>query len=232
MAQAPILLLTRPRAQALAFGDACRTAGFLGEILISPVLSIVPLPFGAVPDPATLLLFTSLNGVEQAVAQADLRGFDALAVGDRTAAAARASGMTCGSAAGTVEDLFRHALDRPAAPMLHLRGRHATGDLAARLRAAGRQADDRAVYDQRDCPLNDAAWRALTGAAPVILPLFSPRSATLLARQAEKATAPLHPVAISAAAARAWHGASSPRIAGHPDADAMLRLIVAMGREP
>lgn len=60
------------------------------------------------------------------------------------------------------------------------------------------------VYDQLSQPLSDAARQALAGMAPVILPLFSPRSARILSEQVTQARAPLWLVPISPAAAARW----------------------------
>ena len=67
------------------------------------------------------------------------------------------------------------------------------------------------------------------GAATVILPLFSPRSARLAAAAVEGASAPLQPVAISPAAGAAWAGArpEPARIALRPDAAAILDAVRA-----
>lgn len=87
---------------------------------------------------------------------------------------------------------------------MHLHGEHTRGDVAARLRAAGLAVEARMVYRQVELPLSDTAHALLQGEAPVILPLFSPRSARLLAGQIEPPRAPCRIVAISTATAQAW----------------------------
>lgn len=224
MGTTPILLLTRPKGQSDSFAQACREAGFKGDIVISPILEIVGRPLAARPAPGTTLIFTSANGVHHGAVQADLRGFHAFAVGDTTAQAAQAAGMICISAGGDVEALLA-ALQGHDGPLLHLRGAHAAGDLVRRLRAKGRVADEAVVYDQRPCALSPPALARLGGTHPVIVPLFSPRSAQLMRTAALGATAPLHPIAISTAAASAWGQSDSITLAASPDAAAMLRAI-------
>ena len=73
----------------------------------------------------------------------------------------------------------------------------------------------------------------LAGAAPVILPLFSPRSARLAADAVAGASARLLPVAISDAAAAAW-AATRPepsRVALRPEVAAMLAEVAAVAAE-
>ena len=110
---------------------------------------------------------------------------------------------------------------------LHLRGTR----VAAELPVPGI-----VVYDQQALTLSAEAVAVLAGAAPVVLPLFSPRSAALAATAAV-GTAPLWIVPISAAAGAAWDRARpghAPRLAGRltaarPDAaairDAVARLV-------
>jgi len=222
----PILLLIRPEAQSRAFAEACHGAGFAGEIVISPILDIVRRALAAPPMPGTTLIFTSANGVRQATGQADLAGFRAVAVGDRTAQAAREAGLTCTSAGGDVDSLLA-LLSGTRTPLLHLHGAHSTGDLAVRLRAAGCVADEAVVYDQIARPLSDAARKRLGGEGAVIVPLFSPRSARLLGTACAEVTAPLYPIAISAAAAEGWTGPGQPQVAAHPDGAQMLRAVLA-----
>ena len=87
------------------------------------------------------------------------------------------------------------------------------------------------VYDQLPQPLNEPALKALAGRAPVILPLFSPRSAGLLSEQAMDARAPLWLVPISPAAAARWQaGQARMLVADTPDAGGILRAIGALSK--
>jgi uroporphyrinogen-III synthase len=183
-----------------------------------------------VPDGAQLA-FTSENAVAVAAPQLGGTGRRAWCVGDRTAAAARAAGFDAVSAGGDAAALAALiARSAPAGEVLHLSGRHQRGDLVARLASAGRAARRLAVYDQAARPLSTAARAALAGAAPVLAPLFSPRSAALFSDAvADGARAPLLVAALSPAVAAAWAGPAHARleVAERPDAEA---LLAAMGR--
>jgi len=177
-----------------------------------------------------VLILTSETGVEAAVRLRDA-GWSlpeaALCVGDHTAAVARAAGFVAESAQGDAETLIAKVLaGEETGPFLHLRGREARGDIAPRLAAKGRKAEAVVVYEQVAEPLTEAAVRLLGGGGPVIVPVFSPRSAVLLAEQGPFA-ARLWVVAISRAAAEAGErlGAERLIVADRPDSAAMLEAI-------
>jgi hypothetical protein len=87
--------------------------------------------------------------------------------------------------AGACADALVARLGGTARPALvHLRGRHQRGDVAERL---GPRATIRAahvVYDQVALPARRGLCRG-AGARPLIVPLFSPRSADLFAEAAQ-----------------------------------------------
>ncbi|MEH7827716.1 uroporphyrinogen-III synthase [Gemmobacter denitrificans] len=231
--RAPVVILTRPAAQSARF-----TADLLARwpglrVITSPVIAPEFLPLADLP-PVSAVIFTSETGVAaMAQRRADLPD-RAYCVGARTAAAAQAAGFDTRSADGDAEALFRLIVThepRPG-PLLHLCGEDRRGDLAERLTHAGYQAGAQVVYAQRALPLGPQARAALAGADPVLLPVFSPRSARILAQelQAPAPRAPYGIAAISAAAAAPF--ASLPpnrlKIAERPDAAAMLDACVAV----
>ncbi|MBJ3761510.1 uroporphyrinogen-III synthase [Maribius pontilimi] len=201
-----------------------RAAGFAGPILFSPVLRIVPVAPGDLPEGT--LVFTSRHAVLRATALG-LADRPAVAVGDATARSARLRGFACdvgpGDAAGLVDFLLR----RTTGPLLHLRGRHVTFDLTLAPRQAGRAAADRVVYDQLDQPLTEAARRMLTEQS-CLLPLYSPRSARLVAGQLDPARARPTVIAISKAVAEAWPLPGPLHIAQVPNAAGMIARIGAL----
>jgi uroporphyrinogen-III synthase len=82
------------------------------------------------------------------------------------------------------------------------------------------------AYDQIARPLSAPARAALDAGAPIILPVFSPRSSRLLAHEAAQAQAPLDLIAISAAAAAPWKDRPvSIAIAAAPDSAAMEEAV-------
>jgi uroporphyrinogen-III synthase len=230
---APTLLLTRPAAQARRFAhEAQARLGPFAQVIVSPLMEIVPTePFPAVPEEAELA-FTSENAVAVAAPRLGATGRRAWCVGDRTAAAARAAGFDAVSAGGDAAALAALiARAGPSGEILHLSGRHQRGDLAAQLAQAGLSARRVPVYDQAARPLSAPARAALEGPAPVLVPLFSPRSAALLSQQmAPGARAPLLVAALSPAVASAWTGPEpeSLEVAERPDADALLAALAQL----
>lgn len=225
--EGPTLLLTRPAPQSRAFAqDLAERLGRMPPVVISPVFGIVYRQ--DVPDPSGYagVVLTSAHGAQALAGARNVGGLWAHCVGDRTAEVARGLGMNATSAGGNADDLVAQLAGRPG-PLLHLRGAESRGDVAARLTAGGTPTDEAVVYDQAPCPPTPEALALLQGAGPVVAPLFSPRSALLLARIAEGARAPLRLVAISSAAARSWGTAPSERltVAERPDAEAMLACV-------
>lgn len=232
------VLLTRPAAQAERF--AAEMAIRFGDTL-KPVFSPLMVPEYLCPDwpdeEYSTLILTSETGVE---ATARLRALgrklpkQAICVGDRTAAMARAAGFDATSAQGDAEVLIALILqgDDPG-PFLHLRGRDARGDIAPRLAAKGRRAHAAIVYQQVAQRLNGQARALLGGTDPVVIPLFSPRSAALLADFGPFA-APLLLAAISPAAAETATILAPLRmeVAARPDAAAMLDAVGKLIPDP
>lgn len=225
---APVLLLTRPEAASRRFAADCSGLGV--RIVVAPLQKIVPVPHdGAALARAAALVFTSPVAVPAA---GPGRGRLAICVGPGTAMAAAAAGFTVqvsatGEAGGMLPLIEAHVgahVGAHAGAMLHPHGRH----LARELPVPGM-----VVYDQQAMPLGEEGRRCLAGTTPVILPLFSPRSARLAAAAVAGARAPLRPVAISAAAAACWQAVrpEAARIAALPDAAAMLAAVRAMVAE-
>lgn len=231
---APTLLLTRPRAASEAFLYALpeRLRDQL-DVVISPVMEIRvtgPLPAAC---GAAMLVFTSANGVTAFAALGGVAGGPCYVVGPATARAAHKAGFDPiegpGDAAGLVQRIID---DAPTRPIWHLRGTHSRGNLAGYLQAAGLTADAATIYDQPLVPLSAAAQQALDREIPVLLPLFSPRSAGQVVGElaGNPPKAPLFVVAISRAVAEAL-GDMQPevlRIARAPRMDEMRRELVSV----
>jgi uroporphyrinogen-III synthase len=156
----------------------------------------------------------------------------AFCVGNRTAEAARAQGFTAHSAMGAANDLLALILAAaPAGPLMLLRGEDSAGDLKNRLISAGLETVSVIVYRQIAQNLGDEAIALLQCAAPVILPIFSPRSARLMAAELRRvaATAPIWLAAFSPAVAEAFDfPTASTEIATRPDSAAMIRAVQAL----
>lgn len=213
------LLITRPEAQARRLVADLAACGFRPRTVVSPVIEIRPRAV-TLPLEAELVL-TSQN----AVAALPPGRWRAWCVGDRTAEAAREAGIAAVSAGGDAEALLARLVKARPGPLVHVRGAHATGDLVARLRDAGLAAEEVVAYDQAPRSLTDEAAALLAGEGAVVLPLYSPRSARLVAVHPGPWRAPLHAVAISRAAAAAFDRPARVIIATAPSGEAMEAAI-------
>lgn len=142
------LLVTRPEP------DASRTAARLADlghaVLLAPLLRIESLAVELGSGPWAAVLITSASAVRAAAAHPDLSriiGLPVLAVGGRSAEAARDAGFTdVSSADGAAEELVQLARRLPAGRLLYLAGRDRTGDLAGRLSVTGHVVDTTEIY--------------------------------------------------------------------------------------
>jgi uroporphyrinogen-III synthase len=225
----PTILLTRPEAQSHETAGRLRARiGAAVPILVSPILGIDPVDVDLPARPRVLIL-TSVHGAAAAGRVPALAGLRAWCVGDRTAEAARAAGLAAVSAGGDAEDLLALLTrERPEGPGLHLHGRHIAADLAQALTSAGLETHSAIAYDQTPRPLSPEALACLAWPGRVILPLYSPRSARLLAAETAGSAARREVVAMSAQVAEAWPDPSEvAAIAAAPEAAAMEDAIVA-----
>lgn len=225
------LLMTRPLESAKQFVAQLPTET---HALITPIYS--PL-IGIEPCVSTLdfgdargLIFTSANGVNTAAALTDRRDIPCFCVGRATTQAAHQVGWQANFTGENSESLIRTLHQtRPVAPLLHLRGTHARGAVAARLTALGCAATDQVIYDQPLLSLTDAALQALDGDAPILVPLFSPRTARHFAKIVI-AKAPLLLASLSQAVAKPVKSLNYKNlcVANHPDAAAMTQCVVTL----
>lgn len=219
----PILLLTRPEPAARRFAQQL---GLQIETLLAPLMRIELLDIAPPAEGLRGIILTSENG---ALAAGRMTGLprQAWCVGARTAQVARAQGFDAVSADGDAQDLIAMILSHPASgPLLHLHGEHVRGDIVGRLNTAGVVARSITAYRQRSQSLTPATIAALAGTRPVILPLFSPRTVSILL-EAGPFAAPLHVVPISQAVADLC-GVLRPKTvvrADSPDAEAMVRAV-------
>lgn len=212
---APTLLLTRPEPAARRFAAAVAHLGL--PVLISPVLRIAPVAHDAGRlQEARGLVFTSVHAVPAA---GPGRGRPAICVGPATARAARAAGFAVTEGPGDAARMMPLLRDLGAG-WLHPHGAH----VAKVLPVPGM-----VVYDQLPQDLTPAARAVLDRAGPVILPLFSPRSARVLAAQAARARAALWLAPISPAAAAAWDAPfARVAVALAPDAGGVQAAIESL----
>lgn len=225
----PTVILTRPEPASRRFAKDLETLlGPRARILISPILEIVHVAHELEIGQYQTLILTSENALHAIIDIASSPRLTAYAVGDRTAFAAREAGLQAISAGGDAEALKARLLrDAPPGPWLHASGEHQRTDLAGELTRDGHPTERVVVYRQEARALSDAALDALRR-GPTILPVFSPRSAGLLAAALPDAARPPTVVAISEAAAEMWTApAASIRITPLPNARSMAETTFA-----
>ncbi len=227
------VLLTRPMPQATRFGSAVSARfGTHVRSIITPIMRPVFLSAILPNKPYSAVLFTSEVAVEAArlLSKAGhVFPSDAICVGAQTARAAMAEGYKAQSANGDADALLAYIIAAGiTGPLLHLHGRDTRGDLGERLNLAGIETVSVSVYQQIPQPLSAEALETLREEGPVILPLFSPRSATLLARALpanRKARVLIAAMSTAVGDAAAPIRPQEMRCAEHPDAEAMLDTI-------
>jgi len=134
------VLVTRPEADAAPIAAVLAARG--DTTVIEPLLAIVAKPDVAVDlTGVQALALTSANGARVLAQRTERRDLAVFAVGDATAAAARAAGFAnVESAGGDVDalaDVIAARLDPARGAIFHAAARQVAGDLKGRLEAAG-----------------------------------------------------------------------------------------------
>jgi len=229
-------LVTRPRAEAEGLAAALAERGI--EAIIEPLLEI---HYRSEPAPdlagVQAILCTSANGVRALARLTDARALPLFAVGEASAARARDEGFArVESAGGSLADLAALARERlrpDEGRLLHVAGSDVAGDLAGMLRTIGFAVDRAVLYEARPAAgLSGACVRALAAGIVDFALFFSPRTALIFARLAERAgvaeaLGPVTAVSISGAAGAAL-GCLRFRehhIAERPDQPALLAAL-------
>lgn len=226
MGTAPIpLIMTRPvEANARFIRQLPAPLSERLEVIESPLVEIVSESADFEIAVGEAVIFTSTNGVRYAP---EGQGRQAFCVGQRTTEVANAAGwdgVFCGQ---TSDALVSSLLENPLSIRLwHVAGRHTRGQIAERLTAGGLQVTRVAVYDQVLRPLTLQAKSVLQQEKTVILPIFSPRTATQFAQDCPAGAHP-HIVALSEAVAApmAQLNCASFEIAATPDAQAVVKCL-------
>ncbi len=225
---APTILLTRPDPSATQFAALlCDRITENVPVVSSPLLEIVYQ--GQLPNlsPFEGMIFTSRHGVAAFVQHAKPFAGVCYAVGDATAMAAQRAGLRVLSAGGDAQALIGRILaDGHTGPMLHVRGKHSQGDIALHLSQAGCPTQEAIVYAQQEQSLTPEAKTVLNREKPVVLPLFSPRTARIFYKQHQQG-APLFIAAMSENVAKIARQFPHQQIAiaRQPDKNAMLAAI-------
>jgi uroporphyrinogen-III synthase len=228
-------LVTRPREEADALVEALAARG-VGAI-VEPLLQISFRDTAPDLDGVQAVLCTSANGVRALARACRERDVPLFAVGDATAACARAEGFsTVESAAGNSRDLARLAAARLRSRdgrLLHVCGSAVAGDLAGELRERGFAVKCCVLYDARPVAALSAAAIAALSAREIDFALFfSPRTAAIFAHLADaaglgRACETVTALSISAATDGALGGLSwcRRRVAERSDQRGLLALL-------
>ena len=224
----PIVLITRPEAAAQSLADQIRNRwGVETPVVISPLMEIIHDDTAFERLDAKTLIFTSRHGVEAFARLSRRRDLPCYVVGKTTADVATELGFlvekTVDDAEALVASFRQH--DR-ADPILHLRGEYVAGDIVTRLVSEGFSAREHVIYRQQETPLSNEAISLLDQGHPVLLPLYSPRSALLFFKQCSP-KAPLFVAAISenTAAGIPTKLVKMMIVAESPDANAMFQAM-------
>jgi uroporphyrinogen-III synthase len=223
------LLVTRPSEDADALKARLESLGH--EVILSPVLTIVPHPDAFIPaDNYQLIALTSANAIRCLTGSphlADLRHLPVLAVGPQSATAARTAGFTrITEAGGDGVGLARHiiATARPeAGPVLYLSGHDTASDFAGLLERARFTVRRVIVYEARSA---DRLAPAAVEAEGVLL--YSPRSASLWLDLAQRHDIPAKAMVhycLSPNIAAILPDGFVTRIAARPTEESLLEII-------
>ncbi|MDQ2094350.1 uroporphyrinogen-III synthase [Rhodalgimonas zhirmunskyi] len=231
----PVILLTRPEEAAHRFAKALRVALGEVEVITSPLMAI---RFeGVLPDGEAMPIFTSRYGVAAFAHAGGKPTGECWCVGEATAQAAEQLGFAARFAGGDATSLVEAILESgDKGPFLHVRGQHLAGDVAKHLSEAGLPARSVVLYDQVAQPLSQEALVALDGkkggGKPVVVPLFSPRSAGLFSEEMRETgrNAPIFVAAMSEAVANAAAPLQPEKmqIAARLDAGAMVEAVAGL----
>jgi uroporphyrinogen-III synthase len=229
-------LVTRPRAEAESLAEALAARGI--DAIIEPLLEI---HYRSEPAPdlagVQAILCTSANGVRALARLTGERAVPLFAVGEASAARARDAGFArVESAGGSLADLAGLARDRlhpNEGRLLHVAGSIVAGDLAGALRGHGFAVDRAVLYEAHPAAgLSAACVRALNAGIVDFALFFSPRTALIFARLADRAgvAEALGPVAALSISGAADAGLGALRfrerhIAERPDQNGLLMAL-------
>ncbi len=219
------LLLTRQSEDSVRFLELLPDLGL--RAVISPLIETCVRPGVVRMQGVGGVIFTSAAGVRAAADLNVMPDLPCYCVGARTAQVARDAGWQAVQAGQNADTLVAGLLaQRPDGPLLHLRGAHARGDVAARLTAQGMRTREQVIYDQLLQPLTPDAQAVLADEKPVIVTLFSPRAARQFAETAPVRTGLYLCVMSDAVAEQVKHlKTEQVFVAARPDSAAMADCV-------
>lgn len=230
----PTLLLTRPELSSRRFlREVRQSLGAHWRAVISPLMETRF--FDAVLPAHAVIVFTSETAVRAVERLAGDRSATAWCVGPRTERAAGDAGYRTMSGPGNARELAAViAAAKPRGTVFCPVATDQAFDMAKALEHAGIDTVSARLYAQEPQPPTAEALALLAAPEPVILPLFSARSAELAAAAFAGHAAPLRVAAISAEVAGRARGLRPERIAvaPSPDATGLISTLAALADPP
>ena len=232
------VMLTRPRADSERLAEELRARG--NDVVMEPMLHIVPK--GSLPplEGVAALIVTSANGIRAFAAASDRRDLTVYSVGDATAQAAREAGFTTVESAqgdsAALGALVAARVKREAGTLLHIQGRTVAGDIDKLLVSKGFSVRSAVLYEAEAVDELSIVTRDYIADRKIDMILFfSPRTARTFVRLVNEAgladrCETMIAICLSSAVAEAgsaliWGGV---HIAATPDKAAMLQLCDAV----
>ena len=232
------VMLTRPRADSERLAEELRARG--NDVVMEPMLHIVPK--GSLPplEGVAALIVTSANGIRAFAAASDRRDLTVYSVGDATAQAARDAGFTTVESAhgdsAALEALVAARVKREAGTLLHIQGGTVAGDIDKLLVSKGYSVRPAVLYEAEAVDELSIVSRDYIADRKIDMILFfSPRTARTFVRLVNEAgladrCETMISICLSSAVAEAgsaliWGGV---HIAATPRKAAMLQLCDAV----
>ena len=225
-----ILLLTRPLGGNERFCLKIKHLLYSCEILDNPIQKIDFLPSLGKVNKNSVLIFTSANGLRAAKKQ-NLLNKKCFVVGANTKKIAVSFGYDVLGFSKDQENLLKLIKSKkPTESMVHIRGKHTVGNLCDALKRNQFSCLDIIGYNQEPLKIKKQNLQKIHSGRPVILPIFSSRSAELL--QSNLDLTGFNVIAISEAVAKIVTGVELGElvISKKPDLKSMQEATIAILR--
>ena len=225
-----ILLLTRPLGGNERFCLKIKHLLYSCEILDNPIQRIDFLPSLSKVNKNSVLIFTSANGL-RAAKKHNLINKKCFVVGANTKKIAVSFGYDVLGFSKDQENLLKLIKSKkPTESMVHIRGKHTVGNLCDALKRNQFSCLDIIGYKQEPLKIKKQNLQKIHSGRPVILPIFSSRSAELL--QSNLDLTGFNVIAISEAVAKIVTGVELGGlvISKKPDLNSMQEATLAILR--
>ena len=225
-----ILLLTRPLDGNERFCLKIKHLLHNCEILDNPIQKIEFLPSLSRVNKNSVLIFTSANGL-RAAKKHNLINNKCFVVGENTKKIAFSFGYDVLGFSKDQENLLKLIKSKkPTESMVHIRGKYTVGNLCEALKTNQFSCLDIIGYNQEPLKIKKQNLQKIHSGRPVILPIFSSRSAELL--QSNLDLTGFNVIAISEAVAKIVTGVELGElvISKKPDLNSMQEATLAILR--